>query len=228
MNEMKEETHFFVQDESVALHNVLAEDHGQELVVGDVLHDGGHDVARLLEDALVVPVRVDLSELGGDAVVFAQHDGVQRHQHHLLVDARITGQEAVRVLVGAGASGIRRVQFGRKQVFESAFAQLRVALEQTSFEGAQLVGRVLGRAVDEVGVQGARDGVEGGARTQTTRIAQSAGRPDELQTPAPEQRVERVVGGHLHRPARRVALVDGHVAALGFAVRRRICNIFKK
>lgn len=42
-----------------------------------------------LEDALVVPVRVDLAQLHGNPVVLSHEDGVKTHQHHLLVDTRI-------------------------------------------------------------------------------------------------------------------------------------------
>jgi hypothetical protein len=37
------------EDEVVLEHNVLAEHHGQELVVRDVLVDGRHDVSRFLQ-----------------------------------------------------------------------------------------------------------------------------------------------------------------------------------
>ena len=36
------------EDEVVLVHDFLAEDHGQELVVGDLLGDGGHNVSGLL------------------------------------------------------------------------------------------------------------------------------------------------------------------------------------
>ncbi len=36
-------------------------------------------------DSLVVPVRVDLGELGGDPVVLAHHEEVHHAQHRLLV-----------------------------------------------------------------------------------------------------------------------------------------------
>ena len=37
------------EDEVVGVHNLLAEDHGQELVVGDLLHQGSNDVSGLLQ-----------------------------------------------------------------------------------------------------------------------------------------------------------------------------------
>ena len=36
------------EDEVVLVHHLLAQDHRQELVVGDLLRDGRHDVPRLL------------------------------------------------------------------------------------------------------------------------------------------------------------------------------------
>ena len=38
-----------------------------------------------LVDFLVVPVRVDVSQFGGDAVVLSHHEGVMGDQHHLLI-----------------------------------------------------------------------------------------------------------------------------------------------
>ena len=49
----------------VLKHELLAQDHGQELVVGDVLCHRGHNVSRLLENCLVVPVRINASQLTG-------------------------------------------------------------------------------------------------------------------------------------------------------------------
>ena len=36
------------QNQVVVVHHLLAEHHGQELVVGEVLHQGGNDMSRLL------------------------------------------------------------------------------------------------------------------------------------------------------------------------------------
>ena len=80
------------------VHHLLAQHHGQELVVGDVLHQGRHDVPGLLEDRLVVPVRVDLAELRRDPVVLPHEESVDHGQHSLLVDSGVSGQETVDVL----------------------------------------------------------------------------------------------------------------------------------
>ena len=79
-------------------HDVLAQDQRQELVVGDVLDDGRHDVPRLLEDDLVLPVVVDAPQLPGDPVVLPHHEQVDDGQHGLLIDPRVPGQETVDIL----------------------------------------------------------------------------------------------------------------------------------
>ena len=39
---------YLEQDEVVLVHDLLAQHHGEELVVGDVLDEGGNNVSRLL------------------------------------------------------------------------------------------------------------------------------------------------------------------------------------
>ena len=80
------------------IHDVLAKDEGQELVVGDMLGHGRHDVSRLLEYHLVVPVMVDVPKLRGNPVVFSDHEEVDDGQHGLLVDPGVPGQETVNIL----------------------------------------------------------------------------------------------------------------------------------
>ena len=46
-------------------HELFAQDHGKELIVGDVLGYCGHNVPSLLENRLVVPVRINVSKLTG-------------------------------------------------------------------------------------------------------------------------------------------------------------------
>ncbi len=45
---MSEIIYVSVQEKSVVFHNVLAQDHGQEFVVGDLLGVSGDDVSRFL------------------------------------------------------------------------------------------------------------------------------------------------------------------------------------
>ena len=54
-------------------------------LVGDVLVDCHQDLSGLLEDPLVVPVRVDPGQFSGQSVVFPQEDGVESCQPGLLV-----------------------------------------------------------------------------------------------------------------------------------------------
>ena len=79
-------------------HHVLAQDQRQELVVGDVLDEGRHDMPGLLEDHLVLPVVVDAAQLPGDPVVLPHHEQVDDGQHCLLVHPRVARHEAVDVL----------------------------------------------------------------------------------------------------------------------------------
>lgn len=78
------------RQEAELLHLVAAQDDGQELVVGDVLHLADEDPPRLLVQPLVVPVRVDVGQLGHEPVVLAQEDGVRDGQAGLLAVTRIT------------------------------------------------------------------------------------------------------------------------------------------
>ena len=97
------------------MHHLFTEHHGKELVVGDVLDEGGNNVARLLrpikyivcvifqsisdlEECLIVPVRVNFSQLGGDSVMFSHEESVDHGQHSLLVNSGVAGQEAVNIL----------------------------------------------------------------------------------------------------------------------------------
>ena len=61
-----------VEDQVVPGHDLLAQDHGQELVVGDVLDHGDDNVTGLLEKGLVVPVGVNLGKLFGNQVVLPE------------------------------------------------------------------------------------------------------------------------------------------------------------
>ena len=47
------------QNQVVVVHHLLAEHHGQELVVGEVLHQGGNDMPRLLN---ICGLRLSLTE----------------------------------------------------------------------------------------------------------------------------------------------------------------------
>ena len=57
------------QGQAELVHRLRAEDSGQELVESDVLVDRDHDLPRLLEHLLFVPVRVQQLQLLGQPVV---------------------------------------------------------------------------------------------------------------------------------------------------------------
>ena len=39
-----------------------------------------------LIESFVIPVWINSGQLGGDAVVLSHHNGMKRHEHHLLID----------------------------------------------------------------------------------------------------------------------------------------------
>ena len=110
-------------------HDFLAQDHGQELVVGDVLDHGDDDVTSLLEKGLVVPVWVDLGQLLGNQVVLTDKHGVGDGQDSLLVDSWVAGQEAVDVFAGTDATLIWFVELQRQQGLHSLVVKHRKHLQ---------------------------------------------------------------------------------------------------
>lgn len=155
----------FAEEQAVTIHDVLAQHHRQEFVVRDVLHDGRHDVTRFLIDSLIVPMGIDVSQFDGDAVVFAHHDCMKGDEHHLLIGSTVSGKETIRVSVWADASGVGTLQFRRQQVFETEVMVSRVAFEKSALKSTQLVRRFLGRSVNEIRIQRARNNVHRVART---------------------------------------------------------------
>lgn len=76
------------------------------------------NVDPYLEETLIIPVGVDLAQLGGNAVVFSQKEHVLAEQHHLLVDTQITcGRRKIQLTFQIqieGSTSIRNVP-ARKQ-----------------------------------------------------------------------------------------------------------------
>lgn len=64
------------EKKSKLLHDVLAEQDRQELVVRDMLDLSDDDPPRLLVQGLVVPVRIQLQQRLGDSIMLARHQGV--------------------------------------------------------------------------------------------------------------------------------------------------------
>ena len=99
-------------------HKLLAQNHGKEFIVGDVLGHCGHNVSRLLENCFVVPMRINASKLAGNPkqtynltfwrrnackdmalpVVLPMHQQVNNSKDCLLIDPRVSGQETVDIL----------------------------------------------------------------------------------------------------------------------------------
>ena len=71
-------------------HSCPPDDEGKPLVVVDVLDDGCHDLARLLEDLLVSVHGSQPVQLTGDVVVQAHKHRVNGRQSGLLVHPRVT------------------------------------------------------------------------------------------------------------------------------------------
>lgn len=69
------------------LHLVTPDDDRQPFVVSNVLHLSDQDAPRLLVNALVVPIRIQIGQLFGKSVVLAQEDGVSNGQVRLFIRA---------------------------------------------------------------------------------------------------------------------------------------------
>ena len=74
-------------------HVVRPQDDGQPLVVGDVLHLCDLDPPGLLVEPLVLPVRVEVVQLGGQPVVFPHPHRVVDRQARLLVRSAVACKE---------------------------------------------------------------------------------------------------------------------------------------
>lgn len=85
--------YLLVQQKSKLLHDLFPQQDGQELVVCDVLDLRDDDTPGLLEDSLIVPVRVDLPQSSGHPVVFPGHQGVHAGEDQLLVYSDFTWEK---------------------------------------------------------------------------------------------------------------------------------------
>ena len=91
------------QTDAMLVHHLVANDDGQKLVVRDVLHHGANDAASLLEQLLVIPVRIDNGQLVRDGVVLPHPQRVHHRQLQLFVRSNIAGIEAVQVAATTAA-----------------------------------------------------------------------------------------------------------------------------
>lgn len=107
-----------------------------------------------LEDCLIVPVRVDFSQLGGNSVVFSHEESVDHGEHSLFVDSGVTGQEAVNILAlkqdhlknkywitivhtWPNAALVRRLQLEREQIPHVKLIEHRQSFEESIFVQSQ-------------------------------------------------------------------------------------------
>ena len=79
-------------------HGVVPEYEREVLSVGDVLQLRHQDIPSRLEELLVLPVRVDVGQLGGESVVLPLPDDVVEDKPRLLVESLVSGFEAQSVV----------------------------------------------------------------------------------------------------------------------------------
>ena len=133
----------------VLIHDCLAEDDWEVLAVGDVLDLRPHDAAGLLEQLLVVPVRVDGGQLARDLVVLPHPQRVYRHQPDVLVHPHVARLEALGAVLRGAVDRVvvRGQEVARPRGLEPLDPQ------QPAREQPQLLGLLLGAAVDDGAVQ---------------------------------------------------------------------------
>ena len=121
------------------IQSLLAHDHGEVFIEGDVLEEGGVDVLGLLEQSLIAPVRVEGGQLPGYVVMVPDHEGVQHTQNSLLIDPGVSGLETEHILTRPDAALIRILQRQRQQVQEALVSEDWQCLHQSSFIGPQII-----------------------------------------------------------------------------------------
>ena len=82
-------------DAAVRAQRSRAEQHGQELVVGDGLQERSDLGTRGLVDVVATQPRIGGLDLVGEAVVLAREDRVHRRERHVLVGPDVSGEEQV-------------------------------------------------------------------------------------------------------------------------------------
>ena len=94
----------------------LTQDGGQELIVGDVLYLGPHHLPGLLIQCLLVPVRVDGLQEGGQPVVLPDQQGVETGQPGIVIDSLVTRPQTLASLAASLQSAVGVVVVLRQQV----------------------------------------------------------------------------------------------------------------
>lgn len=100
-----------------------AHDRGQPLVVDDVLYNAGDDLARLLEQRLVVPGRIDACQVHGDSIVLAYEERVNADEAEIVARAALARQKA----------RLRVARLGRRQWRERFRRRQSLRRSQLSF-----------------------------------------------------------------------------------------------
>ncbi len=172
-----------VEDKLMAVHNLLAKNHGEELIVGDVLHYGGHDVAGLMEDSLIIPVGVDLSQLTADPVVLTDKEGVDKGQDSLFIDTSISSKETVDIFRRPDASLIWILELQWQQRFHAELLENWQHFHLTTLEGSQGLGSLLLVGVDSSSIQIRAELIESISGTEAAVVAESWGRADKVHAP---------------------------------------------
>ena len=148
----------------VLLGERVADERGQVLGVDDVLIHGDVEASRLLEHALVVPVRALVREPLGQPVVIAQPNGLRAEQVRALLGV-VVGREVGRLVV------VERTLVCATRKRALAVGQLRRA-EQAVLEGAR--DRIV--RVDEAQVEVVAEVVPLHARIEAALVVAPAAR----------------------------------------------------
>ena len=103
-----------------------------------LLLQGSDDQLGLLEEGLITPVGVDLGKLLGNAVVLSGKDGVQHSQNSLLVDSRVTREEAVDIIGRPNATLIGLLELQGKELLHAELIKEGQHLQLSTAELTEL------------------------------------------------------------------------------------------
>ncbi len=181
-----------------------------------MLNSGGHDVSRLLVQSLVVPVRIELGQLGGHSIVITHVQRVQHRQVNLLIDPSVAGEKAEEIARSIGALQVGVVVFRREQRFETFSREAVPRLELTAGEGAQSTSHRLCAAVDEVGVNVTRQYVDVHSRSESAVWSVAGDGALKVVTLTSQWPVHRVTGWNRKGHAQRVRLTWLQFATVDF------------
>lgn len=139
-------------DQSILQHVLASQEDRQPLVVADVLVLRNVDFARLLEDHLVVPLRINLLKIVGDSVVLAEQNNLQDGESWILIDTRVAAQVAS-LLRCLNVAGGRRVGVLRRPLVAASI----VDQHSSAGEGANWAVLLLRVSVHQRQIEISRD-----------------------------------------------------------------------